>query len=303
MNANRALAALFSLSLASFALPGVSHAADTATDNHANMTANAGSSTKPTGKKILASYHISLGYVGEEWRFLNEHGTEWFAILDDCSYRAFSRGENPAPEVVQGQLSEEECRKLTAPLPLTKTCTKVRLSNVTDHSTTYISAGGKTLSCYISCCGRNAGKKGAALTPECKIEKEAEATLAKLLAEGKAQVGKLRGYAYDIKDEREDGRKFSDREKNPLKFTEPLPAGIALSRETFHKSSIFPDETQGALRAILEKVKDGTLKTEYSGGIPVKDAKGGDVLLYMRPAADIEDAATGRIPFENKCLR
>ena len=298
MNANRALAALFSLSLASFALPGISHAADAAAGNNANTAANAVASTNPAGKKILASYHISLGYVDEAWRFLNEHGTEWFAILDDCSYRAFSRGENPAPEVVQGSLSEEECRKLTSPLPLTKTCTNVRLSRVTDHSTKYISAGGKTLSCYISCCGKT---EESGETPECKIEKEAEATLAKLLTEGKVQGGKLRGYAYDIKDELRHGRKFSDKENNPLKFTEPLPAGIALSRDTFHRSKIFPDKTQGALRAILEKVKDGTLKTEYSGGIPVKDANGSDVLLFMRPAADIEDAATGKIAFDNKC--
>lgn len=297
MNARCAFKALFSLSLASAALPGAAHAADAVPDNHANAAAkNAGASIKPAEKKILASFSSSLGYVSEETRFFTPHGDEWFIIFDDCTYRAFSRGKSPdVPDVYQGQLSKEECRTLTTPAAdLPQNFANIRFADVTDMATDYYSFGDRMFSFYARDFAKTKGNESE--TNEYKIEMQAKVTVKHLVEVGTPVGGKLRGYAVKP----QSGRTYTDQQDNPVEFSELLPAGITPTEDVFPKSSIFPDETQSGLREILKKVQDGTVKTEWDGGIPVKDAKGGDVLLYMRPASDIEDAETGKITVLNE---
>ncbi len=279
----------------------------------ANPPAASGSGQIANGKprKIIASYNMSLGYVSNEYRFLNKNGTSWFAILDDCTYRAFSRyngkQKDPAAAIIGGKLAPNECKRFSKPLPLKQKCTEIRWRPApTDQDTHFFSARGKTLSCYITCCQG----KGAKNSPECKIEQTAMDTLDYLLQHGEPMETIWRGYLipqFDDDEAEEDKNKNSP--QRPLKHEQELPAGfekLYTPKEEvagIYEENVFRREFQPALTAIMHKVKNSKLITNHFGGIPVKGSSGKRYFLYMRPIADIEDLQTGDISFPNSCKR
>ncbi len=266
---------------------------------------------------IVLSYRKGGGYYRGAAipSIYTEHGYAWFVVTGDCRYRAFSAFANDGngfhylADVVQGQLSKDECETLIAKAfirtqYLNESCTEVSVEGPTEATVHFITLGEYTLACYHSCCDESDPDQHPM---ECGIQTQTKSTLARFLDDGEPIDGKLRGYLTLAP---ENAMVSSGA---PLQFSETLPEGMEALLQTqeqtpngpspsFFKSAIFPDEYQDAVKSLRQKVLNGTMNCSSQGGIPVIDSSGTKYLIYARQVTDIEDAETGIISFPNACL-
>ena len=266
---------------------------------------------------IVLSYRTGGGYYRGVAipSIYTEHGYAWFVVTGDCRYRAFSafaddgNGFHYLADIVQGQLSKDECETLIAKasiriLYLNESCTKISVSAPPEASTHVITLGEHTLACYYSCCDESAPDQHPM---ECGIQTQAKSMLARFLEDGEPINGKLRGYLTLAPEH------VIVSSGAPLQFSEALPEGMEALLQTqeqtpngpspsFFKSAIFPDEYQDAVKSLRQKVLSGEMNCSSQGGIPVVDSSGTKYLIFARQVTDIEDHETGVIAFKNYCL-
>ncbi len=285
MNAKRTLASILALSLSAFA---VSCGGDDDSSKHietqlGNYAAN----------DIVLSYRVMNWAWGNA--FFGGNGESWFVVTGDCKYRAYSSVAPAQAEdnfcwyswsdVVEGQLSEADCKALVDDLSIGKVCASYEEKGLVDGDTLIITNGEEELSCYPSSCEMaGAGKHALA------VEDKAYAALQKFLADGTPVQGKLRGYLLSVT--REDKSTFL----NFPEHTRVLPEGMErLATQSMNDAAILPDEFQDAAKSLRDSVLNNTTPL-FQCGIPLKNADGDKFLLYLKPVADIETEAGG-IPY------